>query len=68
MHDLERYAREKELDKDAIKIAVLKLHRMGMLDEQILSIAIEKSFILGHNAGHCRGEAHTLKIRQEMHG
>ncbi|MCG5104413.1 hypothetical protein [Oceanobacillus alkalisoli] len=64
MDNLERYAREREKEKNAIKIAVLRLHRMDLLDEELLSTALDKAFRLGHNAGHCRGESHKTKLQR----
>jgi len=64
MSKLERQAIDKEREKDVLKRAVVSLHRKGKLTPIIVKTAIEQAFILGHNAGHCRGEQYSnTKVR-----
>lgn len=63
MNQLERQAIDKEREKEVLKRAVVRLHRKGELTAIILKTAIEHAFILGHNAGHCRGEQYLKRTR-----
>lgn len=56
MDRLEGQALEKTREKDKWKVATLELFKEGRLGEKQLEMVIDKAFILGHNAGHCRGE------------
>ena len=62
MSRLEQLARDKEKDKEALKLAVLGLFRSGRLDSETLKKAIDQAFLLGHNAGHCRGEQYVNRL------
>ena len=62
MSRLEQLARDKEKDKEALKLAVLGLFRSGRLDSETLKKAIDQAFLLGHNAGHCRGEQYVNQL------
>lgn len=56
MNRLEQQAIDKEREKEVLKRAVVSLHRKDELTPVILKSIVDKAFILGHNAGHCRGE------------
>lgn len=63
MNSLERQAIDKEREKEVLKRAVVSLQRKGELTPIILKSVIDKAFILGHNAGHCRGEQYVTRTR-----
>jgi len=62
LNQLELQARDKERDKEALKVAVVSLFRLGRLDSETLKRAIDQAFLLGHNAGHCRGEQYVNQL------
>ena len=62
MSRLEQLARDKEKDKEALKLAVLTMFRTGRLNSETLKKAIDHAFLLGHNAGHCRGEQYVNQL------
>jgi len=63
MNQLERQAIDKEREKEVLKRAVVSLHRKDELTPVIIKSVIDKAFILGHNAGHCRGEQYVKRTR-----
>lgn len=66
MDKYELYAKEKELEKEAYRIAAVRLYRKGEMNLQTLNHVIDKSFALGHNAGHCRGEGYKNRLQEEI--
>lgn len=62
LNQLELQARDKEREKEALKLAVLRLHRTGNLTAFEIKRAIDHAFLLGHNAGHCRGEQYVNQL------
>lgn len=56
MNQLERQAIEKEQEKESLKRAAILFLETWGFDDKAINYFIEKSFIIGHNAGHCRGE------------
>lgn len=63
MHRLEVYAKEKEQEKEYLKQAITLLLEAKYLNREKLERAIDKAFILGHHAGHCRGESYKNRLR-----
>ena len=71
MHRLEIYAKEKEQDKESLIKAATELLHEGKVNEKVLQKAINEAFMLGHHAGHCRGElsiivGYGLEKREEL--
>jgi len=66
MNRLEQQAIDKEREKEHWKKATAHLLQQNRLSHQQLSLVIDKVFLLGHNAGHCRGEQYeTLCERNQ---
>jgi len=62
MDRLERYAQEKEQDKDMIIDGVLQSFRNGSLSERSLEVGLHEVYRLCHHAGHCRRENYKRKL------
>lgn len=63
--NLEEQAKNKEFEFKALQMAVALNLREGTLDVETLNRVMERSFKLGHNAGHCRGENFKYTLLDE---
>lgn len=50
-----------EQEKEQLKHDARMALRYGHMSQNVLNYFIEKSFHLGHNAGHCRGEGYKRR-------
>lgn len=66
MDRLEEQAAYKEREFDDLSKIVSLEFKEGTLTESQLSQALKKSFMLGHNAGHCRGERYLSGLRKHQ--
>lgn len=65
MDKLEKYAQDKEQDLDELEQLVMDKFIKGTLTKTVIKQALKTSFMLGHNAGHCRGEKHLQTLMEE---
>lgn len=66
MDRLEEQAAYKEQEFNVLVKIVAAEFIKGKLTEIQLRQAMKKTFMLGHNAGHCRGERYLSGLRQHQ--
>lgn len=66
MDRLELYAKESEQEKEVLKRDAAIALKYGHMSQNVLEYFIEKSFHLGHNAGHCRGESYKYNRERNL--
>lgn len=66
MEKLELYAKEKEQEKETLKRAAIDVFKDGKFNADVLETVIDKSYQLGHHAGHCRGEMYKIQLVREV--
>lgn len=62
MNLLEEQAQRKIDEAKNLKSIAIASLKDGSLNENNLNYILERTFVLGHNAGHCRGEQHKNNL------